>query len=393
MSIFLVLFFRAIIKLPKQENMRKKTITVLILAALALGGCKYYQSQRDDYGLKQKIGQMLVVGFRGTEINRTSYISKAMNVLNLGGVILFDKDNPSGQSPRNITDPEQTKQLIEKLKEYSRSPLFVAVDAEGGYINRLKEKYGFSNIPSAEEMGKKTAEETKTQSLILGRELKELGFNVDFAPVVDVNVNPDNPVIGYLERSFSDDPDIVYEHASAFIEGLHQNNIVSAIKHFPGHGSSASDSHLGMVDVTDTYIEEELVPYRKLIENGYSDMVMTAHIINANIDPDYPATLSPPFIKNILREQLGFKGLIVSDDMQMGAIVDNYGFEEAIIKAINAGCDMLIISNNGKTYDETAPYKAVDIIYKAVKKGEISEERINESCNRIKELKNKYEIK
>ncbi|MDD4531531.1 MAG: glycoside hydrolase family 3 protein [Candidatus Pacebacteria bacterium] len=371
----------------------KTTIIILILAALSLGVYQYYQSQKDDYALKRKIGQMLIVGFRGTEIDRTSYISKAMNILDLGGVILFDKDNPSGQFPRNITDPEQTKQLIQKLKEYSPSPLFISVDAEGGYINRLKEKYGFINIPSAEQMGKGTIEETKNQAGILGKELKELGFNMDFAPVVDVNVNPENPVIGYLERSFSDDPEKVYEHASSFIGGLHDDNIIPAIKHFPGHGSSTSDSHLGMVDVTNTYKQEELVPYQKLIENGYSDMVMTAHIIDRNIDPEYPATLSPLFIKNILKEKLGFKGVVVSDDMQMGAIVDNYGLEEAIIKAVNAGCDMLILSNNGKTYDEKAPYDAVDIIYKAVKRGEISEQQINDSYDKIQGLKDKYEIK
>jgi len=366
------------------------SIVVIALAVYLLS--LFYKSQEKDYALRQKIGQMLIVGFRGTEINRLSYISKTINVLNLGGVILFDKDNPSGQFPRNITDPTQTKQLISNLNKYSSSPLFIAVDAEGGYINRLKEKYGFKNIPSAETMGKGTIEETKNNALTLSQELKDLGFNMDFAPDVDVNINPENPVIGYLERSFSNDPNIVSEHASAFIEGLHQNNIIPAIKHFPGHGSSTSDSHLGIVDVTNTYRQEELIPYQKLIENGYSDMVMTAHIMNTNIDPIYPATLSPLFIKNILRDQLKFKGVVVSDDMQMGAIVNNYGFEEAIIKAVNAGCDMLIISNNGTTYNEKAPYDAVNIILKAVKRGEISENQINESYNRIQELKNKYGI-
>jgi len=223
------------------NKLSRTIIIILVLAVLSLGTYAYYQNQKDDYALKRKIGQMLIVGFRGTDIDRTSYISKAMNILNLGGIILFDKDNPSGQFPRNVTDPEQTKQLIKKLKEYSPSPLFVSVDAEGGYINRLKEKYGFVNIPSAEQMGKGTVEETRNQADILGKELKELGFNMDFAPVVDVNVNPENPVIGYLERSFSSDPEKVYEHASSFIGGLHDNNIIPAIKHFPGHGSSTSD--------------------------------------------------------------------------------------------------------------------------------------------------------
>ncbi|MFZ3057803.1 MAG: glycoside hydrolase family 3 protein [Minisyncoccales bacterium] len=375
------------------NNILKTLLIIIIVSVIAYLGSFYYQDQEDDYELKQKIGQMLIIGFRGTEIDRTSYISKAINVLNIGGVILFDRDNPSGEFPRNIVDYDQTKKLITDLNKYSPTPLFISVDAEGGYINRLKAKYGFTNIPSAEQMGKGTVEEIKNQANILGQQLNALGFNMDFAPDVDVNVNPENPVIGYLERSFSNDPIKVYEHASSFIDGLHQNNIITAIKHFPGHGSSTSDSHLGIVDVTNTYQQDELIPYQKLIENGYSDMVMTAHIINTNIDPNYPATLSPLFIKNILREQLKFTGVIVSDDMQMGAIVDNYGYDEAIIKAINAGCDMLIISNNGKTYNEKDPYDAVDIILKAVKDGEITPQQINDSYNRIQTLKEKYGIK
>ncbi|MDD5098143.1 MAG: beta-N-acetylhexosaminidase [Candidatus Pacebacteria bacterium] len=374
------------------NNYIKILLIVVISGLIIFFIPKGYDSYNKELELQKKIGQMLIVGFRGTEVDRISYVSKAMNSLNLGGIILFDKDNPSGQFPRNIISPEQTKKLIQDLNKYSPSPLFVAVDAEGGYINRLKEKYGFKNIPSAEQMGKGTTEETKNNAILLGQELKDLGFNMDFAPVVDVNVNPENPVIGYLERSFSNNPDIVYEHASKFIEGLHQNNIISAIKHFPGHGSSSADSHLGMVDVTNTYKQEELIPYEKLIKDGYSDMVMTAHIVNTNIDPVYPATLSPLFIQNILRNQLGFNGIVVSDDMQMGAIVDNYGFDEAIVKAINAGCDMLILSNNGKTYDERAPYKAIDAILKAIKNGEITEAQINDSYNRIQELKQKHGI-
>ncbi|MFA5431769.1 MAG: glycoside hydrolase family 3 protein [Candidatus Paceibacterota bacterium] len=371
----------------------KIALAVIIISAIAYLGSTYYKKESKDYELKQKIGQMLIVGFRDTEIERNSYISKAINILNLGGVVLFDKDNPSGQFPRNIIDYNQTKKLIDDLNKYSPSPLFIAVDAEGGYVNRLKEKYGFINIPSAQKMGEGTIEETKNQANILGQELKDLGFNMNFAPVVDVNINPDNPIIGYLERSFSENPEKVYEHASSFIEGLHQNNIITSIKHFPGHGSSNADSHLGIVDVTNTYKQEELIPYQKLIEAGYSDMIMTAHIINTNIDPIYPATLSPLFIKNILRDQLKFNGVIISDDMQMGAIVNNYGFEDAIIRAINAGCDMIGLSNNGTTYDEKAPYDAVSIILKAVKRGEISEQQINESYSRIQALKEKYGIK
>ena len=368
-------------------------ILIYSLVILALFSFFFYQKTQEKVQneLRNKIGQMLIVGFRGIEANEDSSIIKAIKELNLGGVILFDRDNPSnGEVERNIKNPEQTKNLINQLKEYPS--LFIAVDAEGGLINRLKEKYGFENIPSAEEMGKGSLEETKENALKLGKTLKELGFNLDFAPVVDVNTNPQNPVIGKLERSFSDDENAVFNHALSFIAGLHQNNIITSIKHFPGHGSSSTDSHLGMVDVTNSYQEKEIIPYQKLIEGGYSDIVMTAHIINRNIDPEYPATLSPIFLKNILRDNLNFQGVIISDDMQMNAIVDNYGFEESIIKAINAGCNILIISNNGKTYNEDDFYRAVNTIFEAVKNGEIKEDTINDSYQKIQSLKEKYNI-
>jgi beta-N-acetylhexosaminidase len=342
---------------------------------------------------KKLIGQMLVIGFRGTEANQDSYIVKEIKDNNIGGIILFDNDMPSKKTvERNIKDYEQVKKLISDIRSNSNSSIFVAVDAEGGYVNRLKEKYGFINIPSAEKLGQGNANDTEEAAKKLGKELKDLGFNVDFAPVVDVNINPENPVIGYLERSFSSDPFKVGIHASQFIKGLKEESIIPAIKHFPGHGSSTSDSHLGMVDVTKTYDSKELLPYIHLINNGYSDIVMTAHIMNTSIDKDYPATLSPKFIKDILRDKLKFKGVVVSDDMQMGAIADHYGTEEAAVRAINAGCDMLIVSNNINVYDEEAPKKIIDAVYAALEKGEISSQRIVESYIRIRLLKMKYGI-
>lgn len=372
----------------------KKIILILIIALgiFFLAKDYLYDPPSEDKELRNKIEQMLIIGFRGT--TATPYITQTIRDLNVGGIILFDRDVPSsGELERNIVNPEQTKELISQLNELS-SDMFIAVDAEGGHVNRLKEKYGFTNIPSAFEMGKLSTEQTKDYGVFLGQQLSELGFNLNFAPVVDVDVNPDNPVIGYIERSFSANPEEVYSHATAFIEGLHQNNIVTAIKHFPGHGSSEDDSHLGMADITDTYKDEELLPYKMIIGDGYNDMVMTAHIMNRNIDENYPATLSPLFIQNILREEIGFNGVIISDDMQMGAIVDHYGFDEGIIMAINAGCDLLILSNNGlEGYDELAPYKAVDAILSAVKNNLITEERINQSYDRIQSLKESYGIK
>ncbi|MBE0478875.1 cache domain-containing protein [Candidatus Aerophobetes bacterium] len=341
--------------------------------------------------LLEKIGQMFIVGFRGTEISEDSYIVKVLNEVQPGGVILFDYDVPSKSFPRNIVNPDQTRKLISDLQEYSSHPLFIAVDVEGGRVNRLKERYGFSSFPGAEELGKNdNLDETKQTAKQIGKNLAWLGFNVNFAPVVDVNVNPDNPVIGSLGRSFSFDPEKVFLHASAFIEGLHSCNIISTLKHFPGHGSSFHDSHLGMVDVTKSYQEKELVPYKKLIAGGFSDMVMTAHIVDRYIDPDFPATLSPLFISELLRGEIGFKGVVVSDDMHMGAIVQNYGFAEAIVRAVNAGVDLLIISNNGESYEEEAIYEAQRAIVEAVEDGVISPTRIDESYERIRELKARF---
>ena len=343
--------------------------------------------------LDQMIGEIIILGFRGTEIDGSSKIVKDINEYNIGGIILFDYDVPSKSSPRNIINPKQTKKLIEDIKSLTRHDLFIAIDAEGGKVNRLKAKYGFMQIDSPQKMGEDEPQNTFIKASPLGLELDYLGINLNFAPVVDVNINKDNPVIGKLERSFSDDPQKVYEHASYFIDAMHEFNVITAIKHFPGHGSSTEDSHLGLVDVTNTYQEEaELFPYKKLIQDNKTDIIMTAHVMNRNIDPDNPATLSSIFLKDILRGKLNYEGIIVSDDMQMGAIVENFGFEEAIIKAINAGCDLLIFSNNSPVYDEDIAQKAVEVIKKAIKDGKIKEETIRNSYNRIKQLKDSFEI-
>lgn len=343
--------------------------------------------------LEQMIGRMLIVGFRGTEVTGSSKIIQDINQYNIGGVILFDYDVPSKSFPRNILIPQQLKILTEDLRELTRSDLFIAVDAEGGYVNRLKEEYGFIEIKSAAKMGEGSPGDTFLEASRLGKELDSLGINLNFAPVVDVNINKDNPVIGGLERSFSDDPQKVFEHAAAFIDAMHKYNVAASLKHFPGHGSSSGDSHLGLTDITMTYNEEaELFPYKKLIEDGRADIIMTAHIMNTDIDPESPATLSPVFLKDILRDRLNYDGVIISDDMQMGAITAQFRFDEAIIKAVNAGCDLLIFSNNGFEYDEDIARKAAGAIKEAVDEGKIKETRITGSYNRIRELKDKFGI-
>ena len=368
------------------------SFSFLILIAIFLPKASRGNSAETDQELKNKIGQMLLLGFRGTQVAEDSYISKVIKDINIGGVILFDYDVPFQSFPRNIISPEQTKKLISSLQAYAKTPLFIAVDAEGGRINRLKEKYGFLKIPSAKEIGNKNPEKAEIIYEKLASQLYDLGFNLNLAPVVDVNINPKNPVIGSLERSFSSDYQRVTDYALAFINAHNRKGIISALKHFPGHGSSRDDSHLGLVDVTKTYKYYELTPYKELIKKGKAEMIMTAHIINRQVDPDYPATLSSNFLQKILRDKLDFKGVIISDDMQMGAITENYGFSEAVITAVNAGCNILAISNNGKTYDEGTVYKAFKVIIKAVKSGKIPMHKINDSYTKILYLKKKYKL-
>lgn len=364
-------------------------ILAMLIVLFAPSG---FASADEEEELKREIGQMIIVGFRGTEAGADSVIRRVIREVKVGGVILFDIDVPSGRTfPRNIVGPAQTKELISELKKDSQGPLFVSVDAEGGKVNRLKSKYGFPEIPGASEVGER-ADMAYTRSVadVLASELAELGFNMDFAPDVDVNVNPDNPIIGGLGRSFSSDPKVVAEQAAVYVESARKKNIISVLKHFPGHGSSTKDSHLGLVDVTESYREEELIPYEILIGEGAADCVMVAHIMDRRIDKDYPATLSPHFINDILRGRLHFEGVVISDDIQMEAIASHYALPEAVVLAVNAGCDVILSGNNGREYDELLPYKIRDAILEGVKSGKISRERIREAAGRIDALKKKY---
>ena len=345
-----------------------------------------------DEQLKEKIGQMIMIGFRGTEATENSEIYKIIKDVKIGSVVLFDYDIPSKSFSRNIESPQQIKKLISDLQNYSATPLFAAVDVEGGNVNRLKPEYRFLPIFSAEKMGRdKTLKTTEEESAKIAGELKDMGFNMNFAPVVDLNINPKNPIIGALGRSFSAVPDEVFNQAMIFIENHLKNNIITVEKHFPGHGNSTKDSHLGIVDVTNTYKQEELIPYKKLNDRGLLSAVMAAHVINKNIDDKYPASLSYKFLQNILRDQIGFKGVIISDDLQMAAISNNYGFSEAIIMAINAGIDIVSVLNNSPNgYDKDMAYKIRDIIFNAVKENKIEEKKIVESYNRILDLKKMF---
>lgn len=342
-------------------------------------------SQQDSMDIK--IGQMLMVGFRGFNLDPAMQIVDDIQNGRVGGVILFDYDVPLKKAERNIRDAAQVKKLTAQLQSHTKIALLIAVDQEGGKIARLKEKYGFPRSVSQQYLGRIDDEDTtRTRARETAKLFRSMWLNMNMAPVLDVNVNPDNPIIGKLERSFSSDPDVVTKHARWALEEFRDMRILTAAKHFPGHGSSRGDSHLGFVDVTETYRMEELDPYRMLIREKKLGCIMTAHVLNTHLDAEYPATLSKKVIRNLLRDSLGFDGVVISDDMGMKAITEQYGLEQAIVLAINAGVDLLVFGNN-LTYDELIAKKAAKIIRANVEAGKIPISRIEESYRRIMKLK------
>lgn len=363
-----------------------------------LGGCAVTRSATakslpdlNSWPLERKIAQMLLLGFPGEILEPGSPIDQAVRAYGVGGVVLFDNNIDLGVTGRNITGPAQLKTLTSALHQASEVPLLIAVDQEGGIVARMKERYGFPPSVSAQYLGEQNRLDlTRSSSDSIAATLAEYGFNLNLAPVVDLNSNPDNPVIAFKQRSFSADPAVVTSHATEYIKSHHRRRILTSLKHFPGHGSSREDSHLGLVDVTRYWNEDELLPYRNLISQGLCDMVMTAHTFNTAIDPDYPATLSKATIDGLLRKRLGFDGVVVSDDLYMGAIVRHYSYETAVEKAINAGVDLLVVAND-KAYRPDIMPRTIELLLNLVRQGKIPQERIDQACHRIMLLKKRLE--
>jgi len=333
--------------------------------------------------LEDKIAQMIMVGFTpNTDFEDTLYYDIAYR--NLGGVILMGN---------NIQSPVQVAVLNAHLQDHAATPLLIATDQEGGYVARLKAANGFMSTPSAYYLGSVLDNEDSTRFWAnrMAEWLEHSGINVNLAPVADVNVNPSSPAIGYLERSFSADPYKVADHIDWFASEFHERGIATALKHFPGHGSAIGDSHLGFTDITATWINDELTPYRELIAGGYTDMIMSAHLYNAHLDSLYPASLSEKVLTELLRDSLGFGGVIISDAMGMGAITNNYGFEEAVLLAVQAGTDILLYTGN-RYNDRSLVAEVIRVIRQNIDTGMISEKRIDASYDRIMTLKNKIPV-
>ncbi|MBR1935196.1 MAG: glycoside hydrolase family 3 protein [Muribaculaceae bacterium] len=364
-----------------------RRLQIILLAALT-ALATVAQPLPPDSVLRDMAARVLMVGFTGNSIDDNSPAAHYVRDLHVGGIILFDIDltGTAKIGSRNITSPEQLHRLTSQLHAYAgdRYRLLIAVDQEGGRVCRLKTQYGFSPTVSARYLG--TVDNPDTTALYasrIARELASMGINVNLAPVIDVH-NPLCPPLGKIDRCFSDDLDVIGRNALITIARHADEGVLCVAKHFPGHGNATADSHYGLVDVSRTWQPYELEPYRYLIAHKSLDAVMTAHVYNSNIDPDYPSTLSHKTLTGVLREQLGFEGLIITDDLYMEGIIDHYDIREAIALALNAGTDILLAGNNITTgFEADRPDKMIDIIVDLVKSGTVPYERLLDANRRI----------
>jgi len=377
--------------------------TIILSMILLLNGCSASEQEYNNQGinyqnrlknektLEQKIGSMLMVGFFGTTAYPDSQICRDIREYNLGGVILFDYNPINHKKPKNISNRIQLAKLTEQLQSCSvDGKLLIAVDQEGGRVQRLKSKYGFNgNFPKAKDIRRFNDNQVRNIYLDMGMELNSVGINYDLAPVVDLAINKKNRVIYKLGRSFGSNPKTVAHYASIFIEAMHENGVLTSVKHFPGHGSSLGDTHKGFVDVTRLWKKKELEPYRILTQEGIIDTVMVAHVFNRKLDSKYPATLSAKTVNGLLRKKLGFDGVVITDDLQMGAIAKRYGLKNTLRLAINAGDDLLLFGNQLSVKSMVSTKKLVNTIKQMVLKGDIKIETIEKSNGRLDRLKQK----
>ena len=345
-----------------------------------------------NQSLEQLIGQLIIAGFRGSNAPPDSPIVNFIKDYNLAGVILYDEDvKIGGLGTRNIQTPGQVKDLSNQLQSFSKGDLLISIDQEGGGTNRLKPDYGFPETPSWNHMGLLDNDlMTQQFSQTIASTLNDCGINVNFAPVLDLDYG-DDTVIGKAKRANSNLPKTVVQHSRVFIQSLKENNIISCGKHFPGQGSAFGDTHKGSTNISDTWTVKDLIPFDELIKYGHLDMVMVSHTFDKKMDPKYPASLSKIIITDMLRNDLGFKGVVICDDPSMNAISDHYNLTESFELMLNAGIDLFCLGNN-LNYDPDFIPKSVSSMCQLVKSGKITEDRIRQSINRIESLKTKYNI-
>ncbi|MDN5092317.1 glycoside hydrolase family 3 N-terminal domain-containing protein [Aliarcobacter butzleri] len=357
----------------------------LILAILFVSNSLFADENYSKAQIEKMIAKMVILGFNGTSVDKNDEIYKNIQS-GLGGVILFDKDPNDKTKIKNIKDKNQLKNLNTQLQAISNQKLLISIDQEGGVVQRLKKDSGFVDTLSAKDIATNGENFAKQSYKALAKDLKDVGINLDFAPVVDLSINKNNKVIVTRGRSFGESSSEVIKYSSIFVDELRKQNVISVLKHFPGHGSSLADSHLGFVDITKTWNQKELEPYKYFIKNNDVDMIMTAHVFNENLDKNYPATLSYNINTKLLREELGYKGVLVTDDLQMSAISKHYDLKQTLTLAINSGVNMLLFAN--QLAKPVTLKEIVDTVYLQIQNKQISLQKIIDSNNKIDKLLN-----
>ena len=333
--------------------------------------------------LEQMAGQMIVVGFVGDGVDDKGVAAVREEVAagDIGGVMYLKT---------NVASRKAVQAMNAAFHEAAPAglPPFITLDQEGGLVERLDDSVGFKEIPDAASVAAKNSpEQARGVYEGLAKGVADWGFNVNFAPVVDLAVNPNNQVIAKYGRAFGKSGDVVSSYAAQVIAAHHDAGLLTSLKHFPGHGSSTADSHEGFVDITKTWKQSELDPYRELISGGYEDFVMIGHLIDTNVDPSgVPASLSKQWIEGVLRGELGFKGVVITDDLEMGAILDHFNLKQTVIQAVRAGVDVLLFSNTA--YQRASLGDEVrEILLSEAESDPAFKARIEESYKRIVALK------
>ena len=332
----------------------------------------------ENLSLEEKIGQMFMVGMPGTEIDDIT--RELITKHKVGGVILYRK---------NILSLEHFIGLLNSLRELNKDnkvPLMIGIDQEGGRVNRMPSK--INNLVNAKQIANVGGADLCYKSgKVIGEMLKDFNINMDFAPVLDIGGFRDSHPLG--NRCLGEKPEIVAKNGIAFMDGIKYNNVIPTIKHFPGHGASRIDSHVFMPTIYKSVkrlSHEDMLPFTEAIKSG-ADSIMVGHLLVADLNSIYPASLSDRVITGLLRKQLGYKGLIITDDLSMRAITFMFGISHAAIKAISSGADMVMINKEHKK-----KIRIISNLNKIARRNKNANRRIDESVQRILDIKEKYNI-
>jgi beta-N-acetylhexosaminidase len=329
--------------------------------------------------LERLVRGLLVVGFRGSTLRDGGWVARALGA-GLAGVILFDRDQETGGS-RNVRSPAQVRRLTADIRAAAGRTPVIAIDQEGGLVTRLSPKHGYPAVASEAEIGAGTGAHARRWAKALAATLADAGVTLNLAPVVDLDVNPTSPAVGALGRSFSADADVVVRMAGIEVDAHRAAGVATALKHFPGIGSSTGNTDNGVVDVTRTWHRSELEPFRRLIDADRADVVMVGHVRNDRLDAHRPASQSRAVVTDLLRGTLGWEGVVVTDDLQAGAVASQ-GPAEAAIRALEAGADLLLFANQ-QGYDAGIVHTVTAAIVGAVDAGRLDRSTIEASATRI----------